>query len=130
MIVAVAIMWMVQAPIDQVTDVIAVRHCLMPASGPMHMIRLMPQIISAQGRTLFRVFGGDLDNVLFNVITILVMQVAIVQIVHVITVPYGRMPTLWPMHMIAVCILGMFGAHFVFSDFFIGKRIARSSKKA
>lgn len=56
MIVAVAIMWMVQAPIDQVTDVIAVRHCLMPASGPMHMI--------------------------------------------------------------AVCILGMFGAHFVFSVFY------------
>ncbi|MDD7908814.1 hypothetical protein PUV47_02695 [Pseudovibrio exalbescens] len=129
MIIAVAIVWVVEAPIDQVADVAAVRHRFMAASGSVHMTWLMPQIICAQGRTLFRILVGDLDNVLFNIIAILVMQVAIVQIVHVITMPYGRMPTLGSMHMIVVCILG-FGAHCVLSVFVVVERISRSSKKA
>jgi hypothetical protein len=83
MILTIAAMGMMQVPVDQVIDVIAVRHCLVPATGSMSMALFMATavVVRSCGRGISRVDG-------YHVL----VYVSLMQIVHVSVVKIIRVP--------------------------------------
>ena len=88
MIVAVIVVRMVQPPSDQVVDVIAMRHRLMPAPLAMRMRLLARRRL---GVTV-GMRGVDSDRVLVDMVLMRMVQVPVVKIVDVIFVPDRGMP--------------------------------------
>jgi len=90
-VVAMVAVRMVQAPVDQVIIVVAVWYALVPAA-------IVPALagnrVAAGG-----VLGTDGNHMLIVVAVVRVMQMPIVQIVHVITVLDAGMTTVVAMHM-------------------------------
>jgi hypothetical protein len=82
-IVAVVTVWVMQAPVDDVVDVVAMRDGLVPAAGPVHMATLVAG--SYVMLTLVGVGVAYLDGVLvvvhLAVHLVAMVQVAVVQIV-------------------------------------------------
>lgn len=89
MIVAVIAVRMMQTPRDQVVDVIAMRHRLVPAPSGVRMT------VDAVGRlrVTVRVSCIHRDHVLIDVITVRMVKVAVVQIVDVIVVAHRNVTT-------------------------------------
>ncbi len=96
----------VQASVDQVVDVVAVRHRFVSTAGAMHMTRL---VISAAvvGIAAVGVAVGDLDHVLVNVISMRVVKVPVVQVVDVVAVLDGDMAAPGTMRVGVVVMLGV-----------------------
>lgn len=83
-------MWMVQVAVHKVVDVITVRHRFVAAIEAMNVARRMTIAGMAHG-TMVRVRTADGNSVLLVVVTLVVMQVAVVQVVDVIAMPNGDM---------------------------------------
>jgi len=86
MVIAVIAMRMMQVAIDQVVHVVAVRYCLMPAARAMDMSRGMAAAVVVR-RALIWVPGADFQSVLVNVAGMWVVQVTVMQEIHVTVVP-------------------------------------------
>ncbi len=84
-IIAMVAVRMVEAAVDEVIDMVAVRNRLMPAAGPMDVPRLMT-LVAIIRRALVRVSRAHFDDVLIDLVSVLMVEVAIVQVVDVITV--------------------------------------------
>jgi hypothetical protein len=98
MVVTVILVRMMQATVDQVVDVVAMRHRLMAALWTVFVIcRVIEALLHR--RTSCRILVVRLDHVLVNMIPMRMMQVSIVQVVDVITMADGGMPTSWPVSM-------------------------------
>ena len=82
MIVAVAAVRVVQMAVDQIVDVVAVRHRLVAAPGSVLVPRLVPGAAVVR-RAAVGIAGRHLDDVLIDVIAMRMVQVAVVQIVDV-----------------------------------------------
>jgi hypothetical protein len=82
-IVAVAGMDMVQPAIDQIIDMVAVRHRFMAAIRPVHM-----GAGQLRGAAI-GIGGGNRDHMFINMIAVDMMEMAIVQIISVAIVPDG-----------------------------------------
>ena len=93
MIVAVAIVGMMQMAVYQVIRVIAVRNPLVTALGTMNMIGLMSGAI-VLGRAAIRIIAAGRDLVIVGVVGVRVVHVAIVKIVSVSVVTHRRMPAI------------------------------------
>lgn len=79
---------MMQAALDEIVGVVAVRHRLMPAAGPMDMagfVHFMPLMGNAAGRIAL----GHFNHMLLDAVSIWMMQMAVVQIVDVVAVLHG-----------------------------------------
>jgi hypothetical protein len=90
-IVAVIAVRVMQVAVDEVVDVVAVRHGLVAAAGAMHVARRVPGTAMV-GRAPIRVARRDLDHVLIDMILVRVVQVAIVQVVDVPVMADRRVP--------------------------------------
>ena len=92
MVVAVVAVRMVQPAVDQVVDVIAVRH------GVVATARAVGVTLMAAGRigVAVRMLGIDPDHVLIDVILMRVMQMAVMEVVHVTLVANRRMTAAFP----------------------------------
>lgn len=90
MVVAVVSVWMVQVPVHEIVDVISVRNRFVAAARPMDVVR----IVSAAGmarRANVRVRFRDLDLVLLHLtVCASVMQVSVVEIVHMVAMLDSR----------------------------------------
>ena len=83
---------MMQAPVDDVVDVIAVRNRLMATPRTMNMPVTMRRVVHT--RTPFRVLLIDRQNMLLNApIRILMMQMPVVKVVHVVPVFHRSVST-------------------------------------
>lgn len=103
-IIAMAIVHMVQVAIDQIIDMIAVWHRFMAAAGPMHMAAgLRAGAAIGIGRR-YR------DHMFIDMIAMRVMQVAIMQIINMAFVVHGRVAAARPMHM-GMAGVGVVTAH-------------------
>jgi len=116
-IVAMRPVWVMQVAIDQIVDMVAVRHGLVAAPGTMAMTDLVPGAAMA-GRAASGVACIDGDLVLVDMAVVWVMKVAVVQIVDVTVVPDGDMAAARPMGMRmivmnALAVVGHFGISFV-----------------
>lgn len=80
-----ATMRMVEVATDKVVHVVAVWHGLMPAAGAVLVPGVMTRA-SVSGRALRGVGRADLDHMLVDMIAVRLMQVTVVQVVHVIAV--------------------------------------------
>jgi len=79
-------MRMVQMTIDEVIDVIAMRDGFVPASRPMHVPRCMAGTLMLR-RAHIRVLRRNLDGVLIHVARVHVVQMTVMKIVHISSVP-------------------------------------------
>ena len=96
----------VQASVDQVVDVVAVRNRFVSAAGAVHVTRF---VIGAAvlGIAAVGVAVGDLDHVLVNVISMRVVKVPVVQVVDVVAVLDGDMAAPGTMLVGVVVMLGV-----------------------
>lgn len=76
MIVAVVAMRVVQAAIDEVIDMVAMRHGFMPAAGAVNVARFVSAAVLTR-RAAVRVRLANLDDVLVHMVAMRVMQVAV-----------------------------------------------------
>src|ERR1700733_10662366 len=89
---------MMEATVDEIVNVVAVRNRLMPTTGSMDMARfvtLMPILRRAPGRILSRHFNG----MLLDIIPFLMVQMSIMQVVDMVAVLHRDMT--------AICIVMM-----------------------
>lgn len=87
--IAVACVRMMQVSVNKVVDMTAVRHCLMPAAWTVNVAITMTGASMAP-RTVLGIGCSDLYDMLIGVIAMGEMQVAIVQIINMISVLYGH----------------------------------------
>ena len=80
-------MGMVQMPGHQIIDVAAVRHGFVAAMGSMLVAGLMPLAFVAR-RTIVRVRPADPNRVFVVVVIMMMVQMPVMQIIHVIVVLY------------------------------------------
>ena len=97
-VIAMAIMWVMQPAVHKVVDVITVRHLFVSAAGAMRM--------RAPGleRAAHGVGVANLDNMFVDMIFMHVMQMTIVQIIDMVVMAYSRVPTVGTMLM---CVIRM-----------------------
>ncbi|MDQ0032912.1 indole-3-glycerol phosphate synthase [Variovorax boronicumulans] len=88
MIIAMVPVWMMKVAVNQVVDVIAMRHGFMAAVGTVNMSRLMTRAAMVR-RALIGIRGRDLKGVLVNVAIVHVVQMAVMQIVDMVAVRDG-----------------------------------------
>lgn len=105
-VVAVIAVRMVQMTVDQVIDVVAVRHRFMPAARPMHMTGAMAGTVVLR-RAAVRVGGADGDHVLVDMVAMHVMQVAVMQEIDVAFVAHRGVTAL---RAVLVVVMGVLGA--------------------
>jgi hypothetical protein len=74
--------------IDQIVDVIAVRHCLVP--GSVHVARFVSGAAMLRSAAI-GIARRNLDHVLIDMVAVGVMQVPVVKVVDMVTVPNCRM---------------------------------------
>lgn len=91
--------------VNQVIDVVAMRNCLVPAIHAMRVLRRVPLTLVA-GRAIVRVGGPHGDRVFVVVVPVMVVQVAVMQVIDVISMLYGRVPAPWSMD-VDVCAIGV-----------------------
>ena len=107
MIVAVAAVRMMQAAIDEIVHVVAVRHRRMTAAGAVHMTGVR----GAHRRACVGIGRADRDAMFVHVVTVLVMQVPVVQIVHVVAVTDRRVPAARPVDVIVMRVVRLAAGH-------------------
>ncbi len=98
MVIAVVAMWMVKAPIDEIVDVVTVRDRFVAAAGTVEVSIGVRDVIDV--RATAGVFGSDREDVFFDrTVGILVMEMAVVNVVDVVTVLNGRVTAIFPVLM-------------------------------
>jgi len=92
-IVTMRSVWMVQVPLHQVVHVISVRHGLMSAVGPMDVIGLVRSAVVARCASIL-VASACLHLVFINVVSVNMVQMAVMEIIGVAVVLDGRVATI------------------------------------
>jgi hypothetical protein len=100
-VIAVAIMWVMQPPVHKVIDVITVRHLFVSAARTMRM--RAPDL----GRTAHGVGIVNLDNMFVDMIFMHVMQMTIVQIIDMLVMAHSRVPTVGTMLMFVIRMMAV-----------------------
>ncbi len=104
MVVAVVSVGVVEVTVDEVVDVVAVGHGLVSAAGAVDVTVLVAGALvfgGAGGRVAF----AHLDHVLVDVVAVGVMEVAVVEVIHVITVLDGDVAAIGPVDVVVVLML-------------------------
>lgn len=103
MVVAVIAVRMVEVAFHQVVDVIAVGNGLVATAGAVDVASVM-RVAGVAGRALVRVRSRGLDHVLFDAVAAGMMEVTVVEIVDVTSVPHGRVAAVVAVHVIVVIV--------------------------
>jgi hypothetical protein len=110
-VITVIAVRMMKVAVDQIVDVIAVRHRFVSAARPVDMARIMGAAMVAR-RTLIRICRADLKLVLVYMIAMRMMQVPIMQVIDMIAMFDGRVPAVRAVLMVVVVMMGFVaGAH-------------------
>ena len=91
MVVAVAVVLVVQVPVDEVVDVIAVRDRLVAAVRPVHVGGFVT-VARVAGTAGVRMAVVDAEHVIVDVVAVRVSQVAVLDEVDVALVDDGDVP--------------------------------------
>jgi hypothetical protein len=99
-------MGMMQMPFHEVVHMVAMRHRLVSAARTMDVAGLMPStavIRRASVRVCLRYF----DHVLVDVVTMRMVQMPVMQIVDMVSVPYRSVPATIAMRVGMVRMVGL-----------------------
>lgn len=102
MIVAVAVMWMMQATCDQIIHMVAMRYRRMSAVGSVDMVRRMAR---RAVRTNIRMRFVHRNHVFIHMVAMHVLQMAILQKIGVSFVFHRQVSTAWAVVMRVVLTL-------------------------
>jgi hypothetical protein len=97
---------MMQVTVDQIIDMIAVRHRLVPAAGTVLVSRLVA-LAAMLRRAAVGIAGRDLYDVLIDVIAMGMVQVPVVKVVGVVAMPNGGVSAVGPVLMRVIGVVGM-----------------------
>jgi hypothetical protein len=125
-IVAVAIVGMVQVPAHQIVDMIAVRNGLMAATWPMDVSGFMGCAIVLRSAGV-RIPGADLQRMFIDVIPMHAVQMPVMQIVDVVPVLNRRMAATRPVYVSVRFVNRMFFAHQLSPSSLPEARLARNT---
>lgn len=103
-VVAVTIVGMVEVAVDQVADVVSVRHGLVATAGAVNMVGVVAAAGVAAGAAV-RVRLAHLDHVLVHVVVVGMVQVTVVQIVDVTVVLDGGVAAVGAVNVVVVLVL-------------------------
>ena len=95
-VVAVSVMRMMQPAINQIIHVVAVRNGGVAAVGA---VNVLPVVAFRSQRAFVRVGVADGNNVFINVVAVRMVQMAVVEIIHVPVVHDGDMPAIFAVDM-------------------------------
>lgn len=93
-------------PIDQIVHMVAVRHCFMAASRPMHVVGRMPTA-RMLGRADVGVDGSHGKHMFVHMIPMRMVQVAVVQIVNMAFVAHGDVAAARAVLVVMVLVVGL-----------------------
>ncbi len=125
--IAVGVM---QMSIDEIVDVIPMRHRLMPAPRPVHMSGRMPGALMLR-RACIRVRRRNLNGVFIHMAGVHVVQMPVVEIIDVIAMLHSRMPAAGPMLVRVVLVMRKFAvAHGVLQVVCSKSRVPNQSPQA
>lgn len=99
-----------QMPADQVIDMIPMRNRRMTAVLSMLMLVVVRSAAVAR-RALIRIARAHRDAMLIDVIAVNVMQMPVVQIIHMAVVPHRGMPAIGAMDMRMILVGEMILCH-------------------
>lgn len=104
-IIAMVTVRMVQTTVYEVVDMVAMRHRFMSAVWTVRVLTMDLR------RALHRICGGDPDGMLVHVILVHMVEMAIVEIIHMAFMPNRGVPAIRPMLMrvIGVMFFGTYG---------------------
>jgi hypothetical protein len=89
---------MMQMTIHQIVDVIPMRHRLMATARPVDMVFIV-SCTAVTGCAGLRICLRDFKAVLVHMIPMGVMEMPVVKVVGVLSMPNGRVTTIWAMNM-------------------------------
>ena len=111
MVVAVVAVRMVQVPVYQVINMIAVGNGLVPAARTVPVARF----VTAAGvvrRTAVRVFIADLQHMFVNVVAVGVVKVSVVKIINMIAVANRGVAAVFAVNVVVIVVmLKVTGSH-------------------
>ncbi len=102
---------MMKVAIDEIVDVIAMRHGFMPAPRSMDVARRVT------GAAVFRraaigILGADCNHMFVDMIGMRMMQMSVVEIIDMTVMADGDVAAIWPMHMRVIGVDGVIlGGH-------------------
>jgi hypothetical protein len=102
-VVAVIAMRMMQASLDQVVNVVTVGNRFVAASRTVRVV-----VLAGNGSALVGVTVGHIDHVLIHVVAMREMQVAVVEVFHLILLSNRRMPAVRTVLMGVILVLVTF----------------------
>ncbi|MEX3689811.1 hypothetical protein AB3X91_00245 [Paraburkholderia sp. BR14263] len=102
MVIAVVAVRVMKMAVDQIIDMIAMWYRFVSAARAVDVARFMA---TAVGCALVRIPCADFDPVFVYVITVRMMQMAIVQIVYVVAMPDGGVSAARAMLVVMVCVM-------------------------
>ena len=92
MVVTVVAVRVVQMPVDQIVNVVAVGHWFMATTGTMDVISIVP-CAPMMGRAAIWIGRGDLNDMFVYVIPMQVVKMAVVEIVDMVAMAHGGVAT-------------------------------------
>lgn len=126
-VVTVAIMLVVQMPVDQVVDVIAVGHRRVTAVGAVHVVTFVSATVVALGAGV-GVGAADLDAMFVYMIAVGMMQMSVVEVVDMSVVLDGDVAAVGAVDMIVVGVLVAVTHGFVAAKAFVSGASAARDK--
>jgi len=95
-------MWVMEMPVDQIVDMIAMRYRLVPTARTVDMARFM---VAAVCRASVRVLCADLDRVLVDMVPMRMVQMPVMKVVDMVAMPDCGVSASRAMLMIVVCVM-------------------------
>ena len=96
-------MHVVQVTIDQVVNVVTMRHRFVPTAGAVNVVRVVTAALVVRS-ALGWIYIIDRDDVLIDVVIMRVVKVAIVEIIHVTIVHHGHVTAVRAMGVVVVAV--------------------------
>ena len=103
MIVAMIAVRVMQVAVDQIVDMVTVRDGFMAAAGPV-LVTLRMAAASMLRRARVGILGADIEDVFVEVVAVRVMQVTVVEIIHVVAVLHGDVSAARPVSVRVVVV--------------------------
>ena len=111
-IVTMISVWMMQMAVHQIVDVIPVRNCFLATPWSMNMVGIMSVAIVVW-RTDIGIGFVDIKRMLINMVTVHVMQMTIMEIVHMIVVNNGGVSAVFIVNMRVIWVFRTFAHDFL-----------------
>jgi hypothetical protein len=109
-VVAVVAMRVVEVSIDEIVDVVTVRHGFVPASGAVNVVGVVPSTVVVRS-AIGWVFVGHFEAVLVDMVAVWVMQVTVVKVIDVVSVDDRGVPAVFTVDVIVIVVLRAVVAH-------------------